>query len=359
MKVVTMKYSIYKNYQGLAFLLLALAISGCDNDNDSSSSENGKTGTFIDSPVANINYRTFSRSSVTNDAGEFNYSGRDFIIFSIGDIDLPGVNATPIITPLDLAQTDDVTDTVAINIARLLISLDADSNPLNGIWISDQAKSVAQGMTVDFGSESFDDDVAALVANSGSATTELVSAADAQTHLEGSLDALISDRDGDGVGDNVDYAPDDASIQTICQSDASEADKSAADCFNEIPVAVITYEGATTVSPNTDLTFDASNSYDPDADAISYEWLLKSAPEGAVAELTSLDGMSSGIIKLDLEGEYVIELTVSDGKDKDVTTLSITAEKSLPSAGSMFGVGLAGFVLLSLFAGRNRKFIDG
>jgi hypothetical protein len=354
-----MKYSIYKNFQGLAFLLLALAISGCDNDNDSSGSESGNTGTFIDSPVANINYRTFSRNSVTNDAGQFIYSGREFIIFSIGDIDLPGVNATPIITPLDLAQTDDVTNTVATNIARLLISLDADSNPFNGIWISDQAKSVAQGMTVDFGSESFADDVADLVANSGSATTELVPASVAQKHLQGSLDALVSDRDGDGVGDNVDYAPDDASIQTICQSDASEEDKRLERCDNTAPVAVITYEGATTVAANTDLSFYASDSYDPDTDAISYTWLLKSAPKGTVAELTSLDGMSSGIIKMDLEGDYIIELTVSDGFAKDVTTLTITADKSLASAGSMFGVGLAGLVLLSLLSGRNKKFIDG
>jgi hypothetical protein len=359
MKVVTMKYSIYKNLQGLAYLLLALAISGCDNDNDSSSSENGNTGTFIDSPVANINYRTFSRSSVTNDAGEFTYSGREYIVFSIGDIDLPGVNATPIITPLDLARTDDVTDTVALNIVRLLMSLDADSNPDNGIQIGDQAKSVAQGMDVDFGSDSFEDDVAALVANSGSATTELVSAADAQQHLEASLDALISDRDGDGVGDNGDYAPDDANIQTICQSDASEEDKRVAGCDNTAPVAVITYEGATTVAANTDLSFDASNSYDPDAHAISYSWSLLSAPEGTVAELTALEGMSSGIIKMDLEGDYIIELTVSDGFTEDVVTLTITADKSLPSAGSMFGIGLAGIVLLSLFSGRNKKFIDG
>jgi hypothetical protein len=354
-----MKYSSYKSFPGLACLLIILAISGCDDDNDSSGSENGNTGTFIDSPVANINYKTFSRNSVTNDAGQFIYSGKEFIVFSIGDIDLPGVNATPIITPLDLAQTDDVTDTVAINIARLLISLDADSNPDNGIWIGDQAKSVAQGMTVDFGSDSFDDDVAALVANSGSATTELVSAADAQQHLEASLDAIASDRDGDGVGDNGDYAPDDPNIQTICQSDASDEDKSLEGCFNTAPVAVITYEGATTVSPNTDLSFDASNSYDPDTDAISYQWKLKSAPEGAVAELTALEGMSSGIIKMDLEGDYIIELTVSDSFTDDVTTLTITADKSLPSAGSMFGIGLAGFVLLSLFSGRNKKFIDG
>jgi hypothetical protein len=42
-----------------------------------------------------------------------------------------------------------------------------------------------------------------------------------------------------------------------------------------------------------------------------------------------------------------------------VVTLTITADKSLPSAGSMFGIGLAGIVLLSLFSGRNKKFIDG
>jgi hypothetical protein len=42
-----------------------------------------------------------------------------------------------------------------------------------------------------------------------------------------------------------------------------------------------------------------------------------------------------------------------------VTTLSITADKSLASAGSMFGVGLAGLIFLSLFSGRNKKFIDG
>lgn len=355
-----MMYSRYKNISDLVCLVLALAISGCDNDGDSSGSSNVKTGTFIDSPVANIDYRTYSRTSKTNDAGEFVYSGSEYIIFSIGDIDFPGVNASVVITPLDLARTDDVTDTVVVNIVRLLISLDADSDPDNGIQIGDQAKSVAQGMTVDFGSRSFDDDVADLVANSGSVTTELVTAIVAQRHLEASLDAIASDRDGDGVGDNGDYAPDDENIQTICQADVSDEDKTLAGCFNTDPVAVITYEGAITVSPNTDLSFYASNSYDPDADAITYSWHLSSAPEGAVAQLTAEAGMSSGIIKLDLEGVYVIELTVKDEFfATDVTTLTITADKSLASAGSMFGVGLAGLIFLILFTNKNKKLING
>lgn len=319
--------TFYKKSKVLASLILALLVTGCDsNDSDTS-----QTGVFVDSPVANIDYRTFNQRGVTNEAGEFVYQPYDAIIFSIGDIDFPRVRAGSLVTPLDIANSDDTSDPVVLNIARLLLSLDLDGDPDNGIWIGDQAKIAAMGMTVDFSAGDFEAMVAELVANSGSVTTTLVSAAYAQSHLEQTL----ADLD-----------------EAYCSSDVSDEDKTVYGCFNTAPVAVITYDGATTVAPNTDLIFDGSNSYDPDGDAITYSWRLASVPEGSIARLLTPTEMNTEIRAMDLEGDYIIELTVRDGFDENVTTINITAEKSLPAASSMFGFGLGGLMLLSLLASR-------
>jgi hypothetical protein len=263
-------------------------------------------------------------------------------------------------------------------------------------------------MVVDFSSDDFDSQVEALVANSGSVTTELVTRLMAQRHLEASLGLPASDpvaeptepspepeepdtdgdgvpdsvdafpfdadetkdtdsdgvgdnsdvfpfdadetkdSDGDGVGDNSDYAPDDDTIQSICQTDASVELKEAANCSNTKPVAVITYGGPLTVSVNTDIVFDGSNSYDPDADAITYSWQLLSAPDGSIASLRTPTEMNSEIIYMDVEGDYVIKLTVSDGLGDSFTTITITSDKSLPQSSSMFGLGISGLLLISL-----------
>jgi hypothetical protein len=70
---------------------------------------------------------------------------------------------------------------------RLLMTLDSDGNPDNGIEITPVTHNAAMGLSVDFGSASFDSDVQQLVETVKGAGTQLVDASSAQNHFNTSL----------------------------------------------------------------------------------------------------------------------------------------------------------------------------
>ena len=99
-------------------------------------------GVFLDSPVAGLSYTTGTASGVTDTEGGFTYRDGESVVFSIGNLALPAVAGAGLVTPLDVAASDDITDPMVINIVRLLQSLDEDNDPENGILIPDQAAEV-------------------------------------------------------------------------------------------------------------------------------------------------------------------------------------------------------------------------
>jgi hypothetical protein len=147
-------------------------------------------GTFVDSVVANLHYRTESQSGSTNQLGQFAYSEGELITFSVGGINFPTVPAKALMTPLDLIGTRDATDPLVANIARLLQSLDLNADPDDGIEIGEQAHDAAQSLDVTVDDPNFETLVAGLVANSGSLTTTLISASVATSHLLETLGIL-------------------------------------------------------------------------------------------------------------------------------------------------------------------------
>lgn len=70
---------------------------------------------------------------------------------------------------------------------------------------------------------------------------------------------------------------------------------------------------------------DGGNSSDPDGDAISYDWSLRSRPAGSGAELVDLT-LATPSLTLDQAGEYIVQLIVNDGqRDSEADTVKITA----------------------------------
>lgn len=338
--------------------LLITALTGCDSTSSETQFDEGiKTGQFIDSAVGNIAYRTATQSGYTNDNGEFFYRSGETVTFSIGSIDLPGATARGVITPLDLVGVSFANDTQVLNISRLLLSLDTDGNPDNGIQIGEQAHTVASGMSLDFSATDFDMAVVNLVANSGSSTSALVSARQAQQHLEQQLavlpadsdgDGVIdtqdafpndpdesADSDGDGVGDNGDYAPNDPAVQSICQADAPASEKSAAGCDNSAPVAEAGDDQ--TVGPLVSVPLDTSLSYDADGDQLTTQWDILVLPFGANASITDATTVDARFSGGDREGDYILQLTVTDEFGVTATDqLIITIDKSLPGSLALF-----------------------
>ncbi|MDH5233107.1 MAG: hypothetical protein OEY38_23895, partial [Gammaproteobacteria bacterium] len=94
-----------------------------------------QTGLFIDSPVAGLFYRTPSHQGLSNSAGEFFYEPDESIAFFLDDYYLASVPAQPIISVLDLFNSQDVIDKRVTRLAQLLQSLDEDQQLDNGIAI--------------------------------------------------------------------------------------------------------------------------------------------------------------------------------------------------------------------------------
>ncbi|MFC3120072.1 DM13 domain-containing protein [Agaribacter flavus] len=160
-----------------------------DNTEDDSQQNDGTvlTGVFIDAAVAGLHFKTDSQEGSTNAEGEFSFISGEKIVFSIGDITFPEVEASEMITPLTVFNTDNTRDPRVLNMARLLQTLDQDGTPGNGITITDDAHNQANGVSVDFSSNDFDAQVNDVIANAGADKTSLISAEEALTHLELSL----------------------------------------------------------------------------------------------------------------------------------------------------------------------------
>ncbi len=178
-------------------LLLAFVI-GCGPDGGGGSQT--LTGQLIDSPVGGVSYSTSpsNKQGVTNANGEYEYEPGDTVVFSIGAITFPPTTATGVVTPLAIAGTSDINDNTAVNIARLLQTLDYDGNPDNGLTITEATANAAASLSpgiapADFGVTpavfSTNEQVLEMVdtADLSNPNTELVSTEDAIAHLSEEL----------------------------------------------------------------------------------------------------------------------------------------------------------------------------
>ncbi|KZY97750.1 hypothetical protein A3744_31665, partial [Oleiphilus sp. HI0073] len=139
--------------------------------------------------VANIGYRTETLEGVTDSQGQYDYVEGETVTFFIGDLEFPPVTASGVVTPLDMAGTEDTSDPTVVNIIRLLQSIDEDGDPDNGITITETAKNNATQVNFDVSVSDFSSSAAVttFIANSGSVNTTLISESEAIAHFEGTL----------------------------------------------------------------------------------------------------------------------------------------------------------------------------
>ena len=175
----------------LTILSLIVTLYGCGGGSSSSETESTKTGVFLDSPVSNIGYRTETKEGVTNAQGEYEYVSGETVTFFIGDLEFPPVTAAGVVTPLNIADTQDTSDPVVVNMIRLLQTLDKNGNPDDGIEIAELAKQNATQVdfTLDAAAFEASNAVDSLVNNGGqdSGGISLISIDDAIAHFEGEL----------------------------------------------------------------------------------------------------------------------------------------------------------------------------
>lgn len=188
------RHSLLKLILVTGAIISLASCGGGGNDeasNPPTNSVTASTGVFLDSPVAGLHYATQTFSGTTNSGGEFEYLPGETIKFSIGGIVLGSAKAEPVMTPLSLVPgATDPTDPVVTNIVRLLLTLDDDGNPDNGIVISVATSVAASGLSVDFSTVDLTTEVDIITLLAGlPGTPILVDATLAQTHFSATLAA--------------------------------------------------------------------------------------------------------------------------------------------------------------------------
>lgn len=138
--------------QSLKLITAALvlsALSACGGGG--SSSPVTKTGYFIDSAVAGLEYTSGSTTGITGADGSFQYEEGKPVTFKIGSLVLGSLTVTNSrVFPVDLVNgATDETDVKVSLMAQILQTLDSDGNPSNGITITDKTrKAINQAIEV-------------------------------------------------------------------------------------------------------------------------------------------------------------------------------------------------------------------
>lgn len=162
-----------------------------------------RDGFFVDAPVEGLHYTSGVLSGFTGAGGEFRYQSDSTVSFTIGDIVLgEATRGAAVITPFDLVPDSDIDTPAVINIARLLLSLDATPgdaaiNIPEAVHHEAVQSNAALSGTIEF--LDFHDDMAfvnaasqliAVLTRNYPFTAVLADAETARDHLQNTLDSL-------------------------------------------------------------------------------------------------------------------------------------------------------------------------
>jgi len=116
-----------------------------------------------------------------------------------------------------------------------------------------------------------------------------------------------------------------------CEKDSEEP-------INNPPVANAGQDFA--ISLGQEAVLNGSSSSDPDGDALTYTWILKSKPVGSQSTLVNASGVTVKFTP-DVLGEYVAELSVSDGNNQAVKDEVKVTVNQLPNNAPVANAGPA------------------
>ena len=242
------------------------------------------TGLFVDDLVLGLDYTCSSGTSGETTAdGQFTCPGGDDITFWLGSNELgPIPVAYTIISPLLLFPDDGL---AAINLARLLQSLDSDLLPDNGVIVIDDALVAALPADLDFSLQAAEFEAAVGMT--------LVSL---ETAVQRLRDAIAQ------------YVPE--NIAPIADAGAD----------HDVTV------GAT-------VTLSGAGSSDANGDGLTFNWTFVSTPTGSSAQLASRFTVAPSFVA-DVAGSYVVGVLVSDGTviNYDIVVVTANDGSGLPAA---------------------------
>lgn len=115
---------------------------------------------------------------------------------------------------------------------------------------------------------------------------------------------------------------------------------------NQEPVARIIDPGQLTVG--SEVSLDGSSSSDPDGDALSYSWTVRSAPNQSSLSTSEFSTSSIATFTPDEAGSYDIALQVSDGRG-GVNTAVITLEAAVAAGSVTISIGEIGDLYMATY----------
>ncbi len=178
----------------ITVLIFAIFIfTGCDDKNKPEMQNNIKTSYFYDSAVSGLQYTCDStnETNITDANGKFTYKLTcDQIVFRVGKITIGTIDTKNIkeqVFPADLANVDrnNTHDPKIINILRILQSLDDDSNPSNGIVITQAVRdNLKNTLLRDLRDDTLDTTILENIVNIADPTKNLVDVNSSIAHYE-------------------------------------------------------------------------------------------------------------------------------------------------------------------------------
>ncbi len=280
------------NISTILLLSFLTGFSGCGGSSSSDASPSpGQAdeqaeeliGQFIDDPVRGLGYRCSSGSiGVTDSDGKYSCDVGDDVTFTVGAVTIGTVPVqVDFITPYTFFPDD---HDAAINLARLLQSVDEDGDADNGFIDIDATAIASLSSNIDFGSSDFDADIQA------SSDIVLIDALQAQRHLD---DQIIKARE--------ERTPDDP---------------------NSISADAGRIQNVKTLSQ---VILDGSSSHtNGSTDELTYAWAFVSRPLQSSATL-SASSVVNPQFTADLDGHYEIRLNVDADGEGASDTVIITA----------------------------------
>jgi len=153
--------------------------------------------------ILNVNNEVIGTGK-TGEDGSFDIpsdSDAEYVQFSLGGITLGKVKISEVIAISELFKNSNLNDRRVLFTARLLLSLDADSNSLNGIQLSDVSERMKDFEGIEghnINNLNVDEETAtklliALLDFLGMGSTKVVTETEAKSHLEGSMNDLEDD----------------------------------------------------------------------------------------------------------------------------------------------------------------------
>ena len=101
-------------------------------------------GQFKDANVAGLHYASGGQSGVTISEGRFTYEVGETVTFSLGGVVLGEAESKSVVTPIDLVKQGSSSSAPVLNVVQILLLLDEDGDPFNGISIPEEVREFAR-----------------------------------------------------------------------------------------------------------------------------------------------------------------------------------------------------------------------